>query len=551
MWYVIKTDYFKERDAIRDLLLLDSIEDIYFPTARLKLSDIGREEKIKVSFRPIINGILFVYATDANLLRKDLNASGYFLNKTTSSAGKREQVAGNAHLFSFEEHPDGLDSMLVHARISDEEIYRYKVCVEQCAAHTDDIKIVGKDYAELAANNDIVMITNGPFVGYTGVIKQVKTKGVKDRCFLFSLGGFCVQLAGIRRYEVIVVRESAHGTKAQLPNTWRYIDYLQGQLQASYFADNSSFALRNILEQYNKVKDTERCQSLLLSEAKDKPTEAESREAALQAVWLLQASGEELAALKSLSRFFQSSDNSVALGLADLIPDMPLRPFLTPTSGVALPKGKNYILFPHDGFMELIFRVNLKQEFQKAENYSLQSVQDTHEGRFTENGKLKGKMRKVRQFHLSPEEYIYYVHVGLWNDEDGTGVTAMLNWGEFAHRYHSLSDIEREAFLQDLLAKGYHHTHHLLSEATLRDKGPSLSGFTCHIPDVKTEDIYAQYKKSKRLSVAQLRTFVPVARLVRSCIPPAIEFWQGQRLLEWRHLVQRYVLLHNLPLQDS
>lgn len=550
MWYIIKTDYYKERDAIKDLLRLDSIADIYFPNSRPNPTDIGWDKK-KVSFRPVINGILFAYVKDVKLLLKDLNANGYFLQKEESPNDKRPQVAGNAHLFSLKGETEGLKSMLIHAKISDEEIYRYKVCIEQSAVHTDDIKIVGKDYAELAANNDIVMITNGPFVGYTGVIKQVKSHGVKDRCFLFSLGGFCVQLSGIRRYEVIVVKETPKGTKAQLPNTWRYIDQLQGRLQATYFADNSAAVLRNILEQYNKVKDTEKCQALLLEEAKQKQTEAESRELALQAVWLLQAKDDDLAALKSLSRYFQSTDNSVAYGLADLIPDTPLRPFLTPTSGVELPKGKNYTLLPHDGFVELIFRVNLKQEFQKAEHYPTLPIQDTHEGRFTDNGKLKGKMRKARPFRLSPEEYIYYVHIGLRDNEDGTGMTAMVNWGEFAHRYHSLSHYERQAFLEDLLAKGYHHTHRLLSEASLHDEGPSLSGFTCHLPDIKTEDLLAQYEKSPktaRLPIALLRRLLPLRHLLRTCIPSAVEFWQRQRLLEWRHLIQRHVLLHNQPL---
>lgn len=567
MWYIIKTDYYKERDAIKDLLQLDGVVDIYFPNPRPKLTEIGKEEGT-VSFRPVINGILFAYVTDPDLLRNDLNASGYFLKKevVANSGGvnpasditdspavrKRVQVAGNAHLFSFEGESGGLESKLEHAMVSDEEIYRYKVCIELCAAHTDDIKVVDKNYAQLASENDIVMITEGPFVGYTGVIKQVKTSGVKDRCFFFSLGGFCVRLSGIRRYGVIVVRESAEGSKAQLPNTWRYIDFLQGKLQASYFTDSSSFALRHILERYNKVKDVERCQVLLLNEAKGKATEVESREIALQAVWLQQASNEELAALKSLSRFFQSTDNSVVLGLKDLIPDMPLRPFLTPTSGVDLPKGDDYILFPHDGFVELIFRVNLKQEFQKAENYPSQSVGDMHEGRYTEDGKLKGKMRKARPFHLSPGEYIYYAHVGLWDDEDGSGVTAMVNWGEFTHRYVSLGDEERAAFLNDLSAKGYHETYRLLTEGRIRDDRPSQSGFTCHIPHVNIQEIqtrYAESRKSKHHSFAFLRPFVPVRHLILSCIPSAVEFWQRQRLLEWRHLVQRYVLLHNLPLK--
>lgn len=49
--------------------------------------------------------------------------------------------------------------------------------------------------------------------------------------------------------------------------------------------------------------------------------------------------------------------------------------------------------------------------------------------------------------------------------------------------------------------------------------------------------------------ISLLRTFAPVAQLVRSCVPSAVEFWQRQRLLEWRHLIQHYVLLHNLPLE--
>lgn len=543
MWYIVKTDFYRERDAIRQLLRLDGVEDIYFPNIRQELPKMEQDETV-VKFCSAISGILFLYAKSLEQLKKHLDDRGYF--KTQNG-----RVAGNAHVFSMNSKAESLDDMLRHAKISDEEIYCYKVCIEQCASHTDDIKIVGKDYAELASENDTVMITDGPFVGRTGVIKQVKSHGVKDRCFFFGFGGFCIQLSGIRRYGVIVVRESAKGTKAQLPNTWRYIDFLQGKLQASYFADTASFALRHILEQYNKVKDIEKCQTLLLDEAKAQRTEAESRELALQAVWLQQMDDEELGALKSLSRFFQSEDNSVALGLADLIPDMPLRPFLTPTSGVEIPKGKDYVLFPHNGFVELICRVNLKEEFQKAENYPSLGIMDAKEGRYTEDGKLKGKMRKSRQFQLSAKEYVYYVHVGLREDEGGKGVTAMVNWGEFAHRYLSLNDEERKFFLEDLLAKGYHETHRLLREGCMQDECPTLSGFTCQIPEITLDTLMSQYErflKTKHLPFSLCRAFVPVKHLVGSCIPSAVEFWQRQRLLEWRHLVQRYVLLHNLPL---
>lgn len=51
MWYIIKTDYYKERDAIKDLLRLDSIADIYFPNSRPNPTDIGWEKS-----RPTTSG---------------------------------------------------------------------------------------------------------------------------------------------------------------------------------------------------------------------------------------------------------------------------------------------------------------------------------------------------------------------------------------------------------------------------------------------------------------------------------------------------------------
>ena len=561
MWYIVKTELYKEREAIRELLRLSGIEDIYFPKIRQSMPTADNSLEGAVGFRPVISGVLFVYAKSAEILSSHLDVRGYFLRaekpedveRPVGSQRNSERVVGEPHLFPLDTVRKSLESMLRQASISDEEMYRYKVCVEQCAAHTDDIQIVGKNYADLVAENDLLMITDGPFRGFTGVIKQVKSHGVKDRCFFFSLGSCCVRLPSIRRYGVIVVRESANGTKAQLPNTWRYIDFLIGKLQATYFADTASAALRRILEYYNRVESIEECQNLLLRAARLQPTEQQSREVALLAVWLQQIDDEELGALKSLRRFFQSQDNSVADVLPELIPDMPLRPFLTPSPGVELLKGKNYILFPHRDFTELIFRVSLKDVFLKAENYPSLNITDKQEGRYTGDGKLKGRMRKARPFHLSDREYVYYVHVALFDREDGMGVTAMVNWGGFLHRYLQLTAEEHTAFLHDLQAKDFKETLCLLTQGEMLDMGAAMSGFTCHIPNIDLSTLMARYDRALKLRkitppLSLLRPFVPVAQLVRRCIPSAVEFWQRQRLLEWRHLIQHYVLLHNLPL---
>ena len=78
----------------------------------------------------------------------------------------------------------------------------------------------------------------------------------------------CVSLSGIRRFSYIVVRESGKGKKAQIPNTWRYIDFLTGRLQAAGFVDTAPAVLRNILYHYNKVSSIDECQTLLLQVAK-------------------------------------------------------------------------------------------------------------------------------------------------------------------------------------------------------------------------------------------------------------------------------------------
>lgn len=537
MWYIVKTDFYREREAIDDLLRLDGVGEIYFPVSRRAMTEIGLPDDRHIRFKPIINGILFVYANSKEQLKAHLNARGYFLKDVEDRAAsmtKRCQIEGNAHLFAPPAECANLDALLRRAMISDEDIYRYKVCIERSAANTDDIQIVDRSYAELVSDNDTVMITDGPFAGFTGVVKQVKSHGVKDRCLFFRLGNLCIKLSGVRRFCTVIIRESANGAKAQIPNMWRHIDFLTGRLQATSFPDSAQAALRSILFHYNKVSTLEECQTRLLRLSKGRASKAESHELASLADFLQQMDGREEGALKSLKRFFQSEDNSVATELDDLIPDMPLRPFLTPTSGIELPKDQNYVLFPHKGFTELIFRVNLMEDFHKVESGLLPKATDRQTAKVS--------------------DYTYYIHIALSDKVDGTGLTAMVNWGGFIHCYVHLSDEERSLFLANLEEKGYHETYRLLTHGHITHTSPVQAGFSVDIPDITLADITSQcclHSSARHLPLSLVRSLHPVCQLVRSCIPAAVEFWQRQRFLEWRHLVQRFVLLHNLPLGEA
>lgn len=66
-----------------------------------------------------------------------------------------------------------------------------------------------------------------------------------------------------------------------------------------------------------------------------------------------------------LANYFKAAGGTVEQGLKELIPDTTLRPFLTPTSGIALPQGQDYAVLYHDGITELVHRCNLR-EFSEA-----------------------------------------------------------------------------------------------------------------------------------------------------------------------------------------
>ena len=97
MWLIIKTDFYKEREAIADLLQLEGIKDIYFPNPRQERTEMDEDacSELKISsFAPAINGILFAYVSDIDLLKANLNASGYFLRKKRLSASSANKNGG-------------------------------------------------------------------------------------------------------------------------------------------------------------------------------------------------------------------------------------------------------------------------------------------------------------------------------------------------------------------------------------------------------------------------------------------------------------------------
>ena len=546
MWYIVKTDYYKEDEAVTEFGKISIIQNTYLPVYRKPLNVQGGGKSKKFKFCPTISGILFINVKneEEEQLIHYLTPNGYF----KTSEGRFES---NAHLLNFFTEPLSLGEMLAMARIPNEDIYRFRIHNEQLAENMEDLKVLDVSYHELEAENDTVCITEGPYIGFQGVIKQVKRHGVKDRHLFFRMGNWCISVSGVRRFNYIVIREAQKGVKALVTNTYRYIDHLIGRLQATYFIDDASDALRSILAHLNKDITIADCrQQMLLSASNIKDAEAR-RNIALQGAFLDQMDAKTESNLLSLSRYFQTVDDSIVKGLAALIPEVQLRPFLTPTSGLEIPKGGHFAVLPHRDFTEVIFRLNLKEVFISEKIYKPLSIIYQREGVY-KKGSKKGQPYAPKVVKSSDEDYIYYAHVALMENKTGDAVTAFVNWSGFIQDYQQMDEEERQTFLSELEARSYPRMSSLFKEGTIHYESPIFAGFSTEIKGVslpKLERKLSKSMSSKTLSPSFLRSFYPVVTLLKLCVPAAVEMWQKQRFLEKRHLLQQFVLLHKQQLE--
>lgn len=222
-----------------------------------------------------------------------------------------------------------------------------------------------------------------------------------------------------------------------------------------------------------------------------------------------------------LSKSFQAGEVTLEKWLNELMPDAKLRPFLTPTSGVTIPEGENYAVLRHDGFVELVLRCNLREFFQDKNNKSGNNAM------------------------VSDEDFEYYAHFALLDAGNGK-VKLICSWGGFYDYYASQSDKERKSFLEDLEAKKYPCLLYLLTQSDCKfEKVNGIGGFSIETDIDYTDDVDAMAR-----SVAET-TFNTQHSTFNILVAAAVEMWKGTRLLVWRRLLQRYVLLHKVPVVEQ
>ena len=522
MWYIVKTDVFTEQKSI-DLLgekFKDTIVDFYFPMGRrIYKNEIGEKE---VRFTPVLQGLFFIRVQSEERLESILSQYGYFMYKGVDYRARSAEVVERtfftkAHILCADSKSRTLGEIVKQAKIPDDDMERFIYYNDKIAEGIEGLSIVAKRYSDLIKVNDTIRIINGPMTGWVGVVKQVKHKGKKDRHLFVRFGNnLCLNISNVRQYDMQIEHEATVGAKPEAVGAWRAIDQLIGYLQAKDSEKNASDTLRNHFKDYLKKLTVYRNRHSSDIAYSNKVTE---RTAAHQEEILSNIDDSMRNNFRILANYFKADGGTVEQGLKELIPDIILRPFFTPTSGIAIPQGQDYAVLCHNGIVEFILRCNLRKFF-------------------------RGKEYEADKYApVFDEDYEYYAHFALL-ETDGGKVKAICSWGGFYDYYASQNKEEREKFHANLQSKKYPRLLYLLTQSEYKfEKVNGIGGFSIETDIVYTEDM-------KELGRRANEFFTLRSSLFTQLTAAAVEMWQGARMLVWRQLLQRYVLLHKVPVID-
>ena len=394
MWLIILTESLKEREAIGSLQKLPDYKDHFLPMYRKERLNGGKRE---VVFLPLTTRIVFLklefpaFKRTENLMvhiRKSFNDKGYILlNEEVLVDGEKQMRQKNTRLrlMCVTDAEKSVEERIKDATVSDSDIDSLRLFVDQMNSTMTEYSVVDDNYELLSSVNDTVMFTEGPYKGFQGVVKQKTVKGNRSRYFYLRVANWTFCIPNARRGRYVVMKEATHGKKAREVTAWTNTDLLLERFQALScgegltdqeafaLADGSASLLRLLLLNLGRnrkiedfVKETAsnpklgymvQYQLLLLFLCGGKNPK-ENVEKGKDIVPTL--SPREASALISLNRYYLSTQSSIDYVLNTHIPDVTLRPFLTPSvepDASEKPSNPAPAIVRHKDFTEYIIKV--------------------------------------------------------------------------------------------------------------------------------------------------------------------------------------------------
>ena len=563
---------------------VEGFRDGYLPMCRKVVSG---TEGAKAAFVPLISHVIFVdidverYTTDFSrrrYLTRVFSNRGYFQYqetvRTEDGTLQKQQIKTDARLFCVRQEGKSLDELISSATIATDDVDALRLFIDQSNSSMTEFHVMDANYELLASTNDTVLVTEGPYRGFHGIVKQKKTRGKKDHVLYVRVANWCFSIPNIRAFRYIVLSEAPHGKKTAEVNAWRNADMLIGRLQAllpTEKVDNAAHYLRYILTQLNDGITIEQ-----LVKKSSEGRQSDDKNCTLlffhgdPARGIAPLGSEEASALISLSRHYRSKSSNIAFVLKDAIPDVSLRPFLTPTPGAPIPKGQDYTIVPHPTFTEYIIPINLRPYFWNNEY---------------EQGKFK-------TFSPEPEDYVYYMHIAKGRsplqlpqsplqlpqggessplqlpqggeklrtiNRDGHSPLgesegAIISCGSFSRMCATEMQRDSAAFLADLRRKGYDALANLLTSPNYKfyeEKERNLHGFKFIEERGVRRSPLQLPQGGVTLTAGGAQHLSPLGESEGAILPAFISVWQGTRNLELRNALRKDVLLHKQALSEA
>jgi transcription antitermination factor NusG len=516
MWFIVKTEKFKEqslREAILGKFGAASgapavVQDVYLPMCRTSVADGDRAR-----FKPLIYGVLFVRMESFRALHAIVAPSGCFFLR--GSDGQPEYI--NAYIPNAGRSDGGLEAAMRAAVVRDDEMERFVFYIDKVASGIEDLKIEEAEYDRLIAENDEVCLLDGPLKGCTGVVKQAKSGGggAKSRFLLLRLGNcLCLRVPDARRYRMQIVHAASGGERAEEVGAWRAADSLVAFFQRQCPAEDACHTVRHLIFDYNRKAN--RCLPEEAARgsrnARRSPKLLEQRDAAIACL-----PDRLRPAFLALAGYFNTGSASDG-ALQAFLPSAPLRPFLTPADDRNAPAVDS---LHHNSLRELMLKVDLSQYFKPGAEFAGEP-----------------------SFPAMHDDFVYQAHYALLPDGPGRlKVTA--SWGGFCELYLSLGDEEREKLRSDLQRLQMPRFLELIDDPRIKFE-TVRNGLHAVTFEIKSSYRRDDVRTAAEAAEAILGKGSPHYVLLAA----AAEIWQGTRMLRWRQLLQRSVLLHKVPVID-
>lgn len=581
MWFVVSAGKGKEK-AAKEFLLekVEGVKEVYITPYR-KFRRINSHGQPVEAVAPLLKNFVFVnIKVDRPLgasflglrtsvgektmvfrqLAQSLSKGGYFTYSVLAfdrDKGTKvmKRMKSDYHLLCANPADTPINQIIEQSWVSDTAMNAFMVYNSQSFSSANQLRIEPVAYKNLVKEHDVVKILRGQFAGKEGIVKRCHD-GKKDRRFFIEFNSnLCLSISGIHQNDIVIVREAVNGKNAKVVSLWRDIDAVIGALQFGGHPDDAPKELRDLLMLYGqkrrggltRLSDTDRLKAA-------KQLERTSASYKREAMSLVDEKVRNI--FRVLGEFFGSETEMNDGMLEEYIPDAPMRPFLTPAAGTEV-DDKGYVVLHHKGFDEYVVKTDLSEFFNS------------------------GTYDKEKYSPVFDEDYQYYAHVAVVNDH-GTR-KAIVPWGGFYDSFAILSTPQRKDLAQTLLKRKYNRTFSLFNmkqylgetdngeiegedspeemakPSPVFEKVNGIGGFTMVIGEessAENEENLSLGEKSyaeneAHLSLGENPDLVAIQKLIDAVVPAAVEIWQGTRLQNWRQLLQRYVLLHKVPIVDQ